>query len=135
LWTFPQYNPETALIRPALEARFPLVGTMAANPTERGNRPPETSGLQLSRRDVLVTSFGVDPSTQKLMLRLWEQAGRDGPCEITLPRGLAVHTVQPCDLRGRPVGESIAVQGNRLQVEVRRNAPVNLELIQGGSPP
>jgi hypothetical protein len=102
--------------------------------TKRGSRPPEAIGLQLSRRDVLVTSFGIDPSTQKLMLRLWEQAGRDGPCAITLPQGLAVGTVQPCDLRGRPVGESIAVQGDRLQVEVRRNAPVNLELIQGGPP-
>jgi len=134
LWTFPRYDPETALIQPALEARFPLVGKTAVDVTKRGSRPPEAIGLQLSRRDVLVTSFGIDPSTQKLMLRLWEQAGRDGPCAITLPQGLAVGTVQPCDLRGRPVGESIAVQGDRLQVEVRRNAPVNLELIQGGPP-
>jgi hypothetical protein len=104
---------------------------------KRGNQPPEATGLQLSRRDVLVTSFGVDPGTQKLMLRLWEQAGKDGPCVITLPRGLAVRAVQPCDLRGRPVGDPIAVKSGRLRLHVRHYAPLNLELIRstttGGS--
>ena len=128
LWTFEQYDPETSLIRPALEARFPMVGKTAPDPKQRGNQPPEATGLQLSRRNVLVTSFGVDPGTQKLMLRLWEQAGKDGPCVITLPKGLAVQAVQPCDLRGRPVGDPIAVEAGRLQVDIRHNAPLNLEL-------
>jgi hypothetical protein len=134
LWTFERYDPETSLIRPALEARFPLVGKRTkAEPEKRGSQPPEATGLQLSRRNVLVTSFGVDPGTQKLMLRLWEQAGKDGPCEITLPKGLAVRAAQPCDLRGRPAGDPIAVEAGRLQVDVRHNAPLNLELIRSAT--
>ncbi|MFV2065610.1 MAG: hypothetical protein ACC645_01420 [Pirellulales bacterium] len=139
LWTFEQYDPERSLIRPALEARFPMVGKTTPDFQKRGNQPPEATGLQLSRRNVLVTSFGVDPGTQKLMLRLWEQAGKDGPCVITLPNGLAVQAVQPCDLRGRPVGDPLAVEAGRLQVDIRHNAPLNLELIRstttGGSGP
>ena len=76
----------------------------------------------------LVTSFGVDPATQKLMLRLWEQAGEDGPRMITLPKGLGIRAAQPCDLRGRPTGFPIAVEAGRLQVDVRHNTPLNLEL-------
>jgi len=134
LWTFKQYEPATSLIQPALEARFPMVGRSTADFERRGNLPPEATGLQLSRRDVLVTSFGVDPGTQKLMLRLWEQAGKDDPCVITLPKGLAVRAVQPCDLRGRPVGDPLAVESGRLQLDVRHNAPWNLELIRRSTP-
>jgi hypothetical protein len=128
LWTFEQYDPEASLIHPALEARFPLVGKKAPNAGNRGNQPAKATGLQLSHRNVLVTSFGVNPATQKLMLRLWEQAGEDGPCVINLPKGLNIQSVQPCDLRGRPSGHPLVVEGNRLQVNIRHNAPLNLEL-------
>ncbi len=107
-----------------------MVGKTAADSKKGGNRPPEATGLELSRRNLLVTSFGVDPGTRKLMLRLWEQAGKDGPCVITLPKGLAVQAVQPCDLRNRPLGDPLAVEAGRLQVDVRHNAPLNLELIR-----
>ncbi len=105
-----------------------MVGKTAPDHRQRGTQPLEATGLQLSRRSVLATSFGVDPGTQKLMLRLWEQAGQDGPCVITLPQGLAVQAVQPCDLRGRAVGDPIVVEAGRLQVNIRHNAPVTLEL-------
>ena len=116
LWTFEEYDAETSLIRPALEARFPMVGRTAPEFEKRGKQPTEASGLELSRRDVLVTSFGIDPHSGKLMLRLWEQAGKDGPCVITFPEGLSVSAAQPCDLRGRPLGEPLPVDGHRLKV-------------------
>jgi hypothetical protein len=128
LWTFEKYYPEISLIRPALEARFPLVGKTAPDARKRGNQPARANGLQLSRRNVLVTSFGIDPATKKLMLRLWEQAGEHGPCVITLPKGLNIQSAQVCDLRGRPSGHPLAVKDSRLQVDVRHNAPLNLEL-------
>jgi glycosyl hydrolase family 38 len=131
LWTFEKYDPETSLIRPALEARFPMVGVSPPESRKRGKLPPKAAGLELSRRDVLVTSFGIDPHTEKLMLRLWEQAGKDGPCTITLPEGLNVSAAQPCDLRGRVNGDRIAVDDGVLQVDIRHNAPLNLELIRG----
>ena len=126
IWTFEKYDPETSLIRPALEARFPMVGCSAAVSKRRGKLPTKAAGLELSRHDVLVTSFGIDPRTEKLMLRLWEQAGKDGPCTITLPEGLNVSAAQPCDLRGRPLGESILVEGGVIQVDIGHNAPFEL---------
>ena len=130
IWTFEKYDPETSLIRPALEARFPMVGQTAPTPQSHGKRPTQASGLELSRRDVLVTSFGIDPHSGKLMLRLWEQAGKDGLCAITFPEGLDVSAARPCDLRGRPLGAPLPVDGNRLKVDIGRNAPLNLELIR-----
>ena len=130
LWTFEKYDPESSLIRPALEARFPMVGHSAPESKKRGKLPTKAAGLELSRHDVLVTSFGIDPNSQKLMLRLWEQAGKDGPCVITLPEGLGISSAQPCDLRNRPSGDPIAVQNGRLQLDIGHNAPLNLELIR-----
>ncbi|MHB8898743.1 MAG: hypothetical protein ACYC6Y_08355, partial [Thermoguttaceae bacterium] len=129
LWTFDNYDPESSLIRQALEARFTLAASETSGSGSRGGQPAEATGLELSRRDVLVTSFGIDPQTQKRMLRLWEQAGKDGPCVITLPPGLGVSSAQPCDLRNRPLGDPIAVRDGRFQVEIRHNAPLNLDLI------
>lgn len=130
LWTFEEYDPTESLIRPALEARFPMVGKTAPEFERPGKQPARATGLQLSRQDVLVTSFGIDAHTEKLMLRLWEQAGKDGPCVITLPEGLDVSAAQPCDLRGRPLGKPLPVDGNRLKVDIGHNAPLNLELIR-----
>ena len=129
LWTFDKYDPESSLIRPALEARFPMVGCSAGDFKKRGKLPTKAAGIELSRHDVLVTSFGLDPTSKKLMLRLWEQAGKDGPCTITFPPGLNVSAAQPCDLRGRPQGDLLAVEAGRLTVEIGHNAPLNLELI------
>jgi hypothetical protein len=130
LWTFEKYDPESSLIRPALETRFPMVGRSAPEPNKRGKQPTKAAGLELSRHDVLVTSFGINPHSQKLMLRLWEQAGKDGPCVITLPEGLGVSSARPCDLRNRPLGDPIPVENGRLQVDIRHNAPLILELIR-----
>ncbi len=130
LWTFQKYDPQESLIRPALETRFPMVARTASEFKNRGRQPLEATGLELSRRDVLITSFGIDPVTKKLMLRLWEQAGNDGPCVITLPKGLDVSAAQPCDLRNRPLGDPIPIHDGRLRVEIGHNAPVNLELVR-----
>ncbi len=131
LWTFDQFDAEESLIRPALEACYPLVAKTASDPASAGTLPAEGTGLELSCRNVLVTSFGIDPGTRKLMLRLWEQAGKDSECEIVLPEGLGIRAAQPCDLRGRPVGDPLAVQAGRLHVDIGHNAPLNLELIRG----
>ena len=129
LWTFEQYDPAGSLIRPALDARFPMVGRTAER-GEGGTLPREAAGPEISRQGVLVTSLGIDAGTRKLMLRLWEQAGKDGPAAITFPDSLDVRAVQPCDLRGRPLGKPISVEAGRLELEVQHYAPLNLELIR-----
>ena len=47
---------------------------------------------------------------------------------LTLPKGLNIQSAQPCDLRCRPSGHPLAVEGSRLRVDLRHNAPLNLEL-------
>ncbi len=128
LWTFDRYDPESSLIRPALETRFPMIAVSVPGGKGGGALPLAKKGLEVSSQNVLVTSFGIDPQTRKWMLRLWEQAGKDGPCTVAFPEGLTVRTVQRCDLRGHPIGERLPVEDGRLQINVGRYAPSNFEL-------
>ena len=38
---------------------------------------------------MLVTAFGPNPDGDGTLLRLWEQAGKDGPCRVRLPQELS----------------------------------------------
>jgi hypothetical protein len=126
LWTFTDFDAESGFITPALEARTPLLAAFHDGPA--GALPPADQGVELSRKGVLVTAFGRNPDGDGLVLRLWEQAGQGGPCEVTLPRAFRVERVQPCDLRGRPVGESIPVQESRFKIDLTAYAPVSILL-------
>ena len=59
---------EKNLITPSWEARAPLVAAFAEG--AGGKLSAESKGLELSRRGVLVTSFGADPYSNKTLLRL-----------------------------------------------------------------
>ncbi len=80
---------------------------------QAGHLRASQSGIEVSRKGVLLTAFGPNPDGQGLVLRLWEEGGRDGECTVTLPGGLQVDEVQPCDLRGRAVGEPIDVRDGK----------------------
>ena len=72
--------------------------------------------------------FGPNPDGEGIILRLWEQAGTGGVCKITLPAGMDVDAVQPCNLRGAHIGGPIAVRRGVFSVEVNEYAPVSLIL-------
>ena len=91
-----------------------------------GSLPPSRPGLQLSRKGVLVTAFGPNPDGKGTILRLWEQGGKDGLCEVRLPDGLRPASVQPCDLRGRARGKPIPVRDGRFEVSLTHYAPTTL---------
>ena len=129
LWSSDRYDSESDLVTPAWEARSPMLAAAMDGPA--GSLPPVQTGLQLSRKGVLVTAFGANPDGKGTILRLWEQAGRDGPCEVRLPEGLRPESVQPCDLRGRVQGEPIPVLDGQFRVPVTHYAPTTL-LIGGG---
>jgi len=124
LWTVDKYDSEAALITPSTEIRTPLLGAFADK--SGGSLPASQTGLKLSRRGVIVTALGPNPDGDGLILRLWELAGKDGNCEITLPEGMDARTVQPCDLRGRPQGETVPVRNGRFTVAMSHFAPVSL---------
>ena len=70
-------------------------------------------GLELLRKAILITSYGLN---------------RDGAgtVKVRLPEETDIKQVQPVDLRGRPVGQSIAVKNGGFKVQVRAFAPVSL---------
>jgi alpha-mannosidase len=143
IWMFDSYDPWKSLIKPSLEARYPLQAAVADGPA--GTLPTSGSGVAVATNairlstntpaiayagggSVLVTAFGANPDGPGTLLRLWEMAGRSGPRHVLLPAGLAAQSVQPLDLRGRPIGEAIPVKDGGFAVPVGAFAPVSLLL-------
>lgn len=126
LWAMDAYAAEPDLITPSWEARQPLRAALADGAA--GSLPPEQAGLELSRRGVLVTAFGPNPDGAGAVLRLWELAGQSGPCTVRLPAPLRPATVQPADLRGRPVGSPTAVSDGVFTLDVPAWAPATVLL-------
>jgi alpha-mannosidase len=129
VWAVEGYEAAAGLIGPARECRVPLEAGAVEEGVAAGKLPAQQAGLELSRRGVEVTAFGPNPDGPGMILRLWEQAGADGECTVRLPAGLKVASAQPCDLRGRPKGERIAVPGDgRFAVTLRHYAPATFLL-------
>ncbi len=127
LWTFDEYDNESSLITPSLEA-------LALNnliPFSDDTLKAGVRGVAISRKGIYVSAFGLDPDTDKLMLRFWEMAGQgadDPAVTVSLPDGLNAKQATPCDLRGRPIAAAIPVQDGAFRVDVTPYAPVNLML-------
>jgi hypothetical protein len=113
----------TALITPALEARYPLQAARADGPG--GKLPAAQRGLELSPKGVLVTAFGRNPDGPGTVLRLWEYAGHSGTCRVRLPAGLDIEQVQAVSLRGEPVGAPIPVPDGVFTVNLTGFAPAS----------
>ncbi|MHC4402863.1 MAG: glycosyl hydrolase-related protein [Planctomycetota bacterium] len=126
LWVPDDGGTEADLITPSWETRNRAIAVVGDGPG--GSLPPAQSGVELSRRGVLVTALGPNPDGPGLLLRLWEQAGRAGGCRVKLPAGLEVARARPCDLRGRPRGEPVPVREGHLSVSLSPFAPASFLL-------
>ena len=127
LWTFDRYDNEQSLITPCLEA-FAL----NFQPVHAQVPSKNAQGIHLDRKGIYVTAFGKDLDSGALMLRMWEMAGQGAdapPVTVQLPATLSVKSVQPCDLRGRAVGEAIPVVNGTFKIEVKPYTPVSLMLL------
>jgi len=71
IWAFDRYDSESCLITPSLEARYALRAAVADG--QAGPLPGAQSGLELSRRGVLVTAFGANPDGADTLLRCWSK--------------------------------------------------------------
>lgn len=127
VWPFARYSGEESLVRPALEARFPLLVASMEGPA--GRLPPSQSGLRVDRSGVLVTAFGPNPNGPGTLLRLWELAGYGGRCRVQLPVSLRSGLAQPVDLRGQPLGEPRSIRKGVLDLTVEPFAPVSMVLL------
>ncbi len=130
IWAIDRYAPEADLITPSLEARLPPIAAKAA--ALPGSLPPQQSGLELSRKGVLVTAFLPNPDGAGVILRLWEQAGQDGVCTVQLPAAMRGHTARRCDLRGRPSETRIVIRNGLLDVPLTHFAPTSVLLTPSG---
>lgn len=126
IWTFDKNtaNKDSFLDTHALEARNPLQAVVAEK--NNGNLPARHSGLETSRKGVVVTAFGADPDgNDGILLRVWEQSGIGGPLTITLPESMKATTAIPVNLRGEHKGRPIAIKKGMLNLNLGAYAPAS----------
>jgi len=121
LWSFEGYKNESSLISPNEEFRVPLKATLLS--ARQGTLPVSKTGIVLSRKGVLVTSFGPNAFGDGTVLRLWEQSGDSGKCKITLFEGAPFTKAIPVNLRGEKAGDAIAIKNNSFEVELGAYKP------------
>jgi hypothetical protein len=128
IWSVEGKGPEADLITPAWEARDSCQAAFYDGPA--GKLPPTQGGIELSRKGVLVAAFGQNPDGDGILLRLWEQAGQDGICKVTLPEALRGYKARLCDLRGRPIEGDVAMRDGLLKVPLTHFAPTSVLLMR-----
>ncbi len=128
IWTFNEYENESSLYTPSMEARTPLL--VARSELKHGNLPPVMAGLELSRKGINVSAFGPNPDGNGTILRLWEKAGISGPCSVKLPVGMEIKKILPVDLRGQVNGEPIIVTNREFTFNLSGYAPASFLIDQ-----
>jgi hypothetical protein len=125
IWSFPEYDSEKSLITPSEETRMPLKGVFYEGP--KGRNPLVREGVSLSRKGILVTAYRkINAGTE---LRLWEQAGKSGMCEVTLDEDIRFRRAYPSNLRGEIIDEKgIEIFGRSFQCMIKANQPVSFIL-------
>jgi alpha-mannosidase len=78
-------------------------------------------------KGVVITAFGKNPDGKGTILRLWEQAGNNGQCTVTLPVNHPYKTALFCNLRGEPLSKAFKVS-NTIDVKVKPYEPVSIVL-------
>ena len=137
IWMFDRYDPWTSLIKPSLEARFPLHAAVADGPA--GKLPRSASGVAVSTNAVIrtdaagvamagggsvfVSAFGANPDGPGTLLRVWETSGCSGPRYVKLPPAMKAARAQPVDLRGRPCGAPTPISADVLTFDLHAYAP------------
>ena len=130
LWAVDAYDNASALLTPSIEARSPLLGWAADGPP--GRLPLSQSGVEISRSGVLVGALVPNPDGRGTVLRLWEQSGRSGDCQVRLPAGMDAVRAEPIDLRGSSIGLPIPIVDRAFQVNLRAFAPLSVRLLTSG---
>ena len=123
LWSFQDYKNEQSLVSPSEEFRSPLKAALISG--KPGNLPVSQEGIRLSRKGVLLSSFGPNIFGDGTVLRLWEQAGNEGKCKVTLPVGTSFTKAVPINLRGEKTGMPISIVENSFEIEIGAYKPAS----------
>jgi len=129
LWPIAKFEAGKDLVMPSEETLAPMLTGLGNY--KAGALPPVANGLALSRPGLTVTAFGPNPDGEGTLLRLWELAGTSGDCTVTLPEAMKVKSVQPVDLRGRPISEPLPSRDGKIIAPVKAFAPLSLRLTTG----
>ena len=89
-----------------------------------GKLPVMNEGVKISRKGVLLTAYGNNPDGGGKLLRVWEQSGESGLCEISLPVKRD-GVVQPVNLRGVPNGNPVKIQNGVFKIELGKFEPAS----------
>ena len=96
---------------------------------DKGELPKVQKGISLSSKGVLVTAYGENRDGGGTILRLWEQAGKEGSCIVTLLKGNTLKRAYPCNLRGEITNKNgIAISNNSFKILIHANQPVSFIL-------
>lgn len=141
IWPVDHYQTEASLITPSLEARYPLLAGVsglsamgnreAVKVNEGGILPPLQHGVELSRKGVVITTYGNNPDGPGKLLRLWEYAGKSGSVTVRFPEGMRAQQVQPVNLRGVPAGKTIPLRHQTFSVSLKAFAPASFTWVEG----
>ena len=127
IWSYEKYDSEKTFITPSEETRVPLKAVFYEGP--KGEIPATAEGISLSRKGILLTAFKTNPDRDTMVLRLWEQAGKDGLCEVSLPEGSDYNRAYPCNLRDEITDErGIVISNNTFQFTIQANQPASFIL-------
>ncbi len=127
IWSYDKYDPEKTLITPSEETRVPIKGVFYEG--TKGELPATAGGISLSRKGILLTAFKINPDRDNMLLRLWEQAGKGGLCEVSLPEGSEFTRAYPCNLRDEITeNNGIVISNNTFQFMIQANQPVSFIL-------
>jgi hypothetical protein len=132
LWAAETGDLERDLIIPGWETRSRAIAW--AMRADGGPLPVQYSGIEMSCRGVLVTAFGPNPDGEGILLRVWEQAGKERTCRVQLPETLQVSEVWPSDLRGRPQAAAVPVVQGRFEINLPPYAPRSLLIVPEKTP-
>lgn len=125
VWSYQEYDAEKVFITPSEETRVPLKGVFHEG--SAGNSPLVQDGISLSRKGILLTAFKKEDDSK--LLRLWEQTGNSGICEITLIKNGNYKKAYPCNLRGEIIdSKGIDIENNSFQFNIKAYQPASFIL-------
>ena len=125
IWSYSDYDSEESFITPSEETRVPLMAVYSD--TEKGEMPASQSGISLSRKGIIVTSYR--KIKEGIELRLWEQSGKDGDCTVILPDGSDYNMAYPSDLRGGIINrQGMKIFNNSFKTHLKANQPLSFIL-------
>ncbi len=127
VWPARTPDNEQALITPSEELSTPLLAEFSSG--NKGTLPVSVRGVEVSMKGVMVTAFGANPYGRGLLLRLWEQSGKSGRCNVNLPDGLNGLMAIPVNLRGEYEGSPFQIQNNSITVDIKPYKPISFVII------